>query len=174
MGMTSPRATAADTDELIRLRIVMLEAMDGAPVPPGDWSQRSASSLRRRLPVPDPDATLAAFVVDRPDAPGLAACAVGAIEERLGAPGNPGGVIGYIFNVATDEAYRRRGLSTACLDALLSWFTAREVPVARLFASRDGLPMYERMGFVRQTSTSMQLILPAGAGGAGPAGRVAV
>ncbi|WP_433058758.1 GNAT family N-acetyltransferase [Dactylosporangium sp. CS-033363] len=153
------RATAADTDELVRLRIVMLEAMESGPVPPGDWSHRSAVALRRRLP--DPDATLAAFVVDRPDgSPGLAACAVGTIEERLGAPGNPDGLLGYVFNVATDGPYRRRGLSTACLEALLAWFAERDVPTVRLFATQDGLAVYERLGFKRETNTSMQLRLP--------------
>jgi GNAT superfamily N-acetyltransferase len=154
------RAGAADTDELVRLRIVMLEAMDGEPAPAGDWSRRAGATLRRHLPVPDPHATLAAFVADRPDCSGLAACAVGTIEERLGSPGNPGGLVGYVFNVATDEPYRRRGLSTACLDALLAWFEARGVPVVRLFASGEGLAVYERMGFRRQTNTAMQLRLP--------------
>jgi GNAT superfamily N-acetyltransferase len=157
--MTARRATAADTDELVRLRIVMLEAMEGQAVHPGSWSQHSAAALRRRLPTPDPFADLAAFVVDRPDAPGLAACAVGTIDEHLGAPGNAAGRIGYVFNVATDGPYRRRGLSTACLNALLAWFGSREVPVVRLFATDDGRPMYERMGFTRQTNTSMQLRL---------------
>lgn len=160
MGITVRRAGAEDTDELVRLRIVMLSAMEGEPVPPGEWSRRAAAALRRRLPVPDPDAELAAFVVDRPDAPGLAACAVGTIERRLGSPGNPDGLVGYVFSVATDEAYRRRGLSTACLDALLAWFSGRGVPTVRLFASRDGLPMYERMGFTRESSTAMRLGLP--------------
>ncbi|WP_433615105.1 GNAT family N-acetyltransferase [Dactylosporangium sp. CA-139114] len=160
MKPTARRAVAADTEQLVRLRVVMLEDMHGAPAPPGEWSRHCAATLRRRLPVADPDATLAAFVVDRPDGPGLAACAVGTIEDRLASPGNPGGLTGYIFNVATDEPYRRRGLSTACLDALLAWFEARAVPAVRLFASRDGLPMYERMGFRHETRTSMELVLP--------------
>lgn len=164
MKITVRRAGAADADELVRLRIVMLEAMDGEPVAPGEWSQRVAASLRRRLPAADPEATLAAFVVDRPGGEGLAACAVGTIEERLGSPGNPDGRVGHVFNVATDAAWRRRGLSTACLDALLAWFTARAVPMVQLTASPDGLPMYERMGFVRHPHPSLRL-RPARVGG---------
>jgi GNAT superfamily N-acetyltransferase len=156
------RATAADTDELIRLRIVMLSAMEGAPVPPGEWSRRASSALRRHLPDPDPDATLAAFVVDDPSGPGLVACAVGSIDVHLGSPGNPGGAVGYVFNVATDEQHRRKGLSTACLEALLAWFTARDVPVVRLFATPDGRGAYERMGFTGEPNTAMRLTLPRG------------
>ncbi|MFI5909207.1 GNAT family N-acetyltransferase [Dactylosporangium sp. NPDC051541] len=161
MGIPVRRATPADTDELVRLRIVMLSAMEGAAVPPGDWSRRAAAELRRRLPVPDPEATLAAFVVDRPAPPGLAACAVGTIDAHLGSPGNPDGAVGYIFNVATDEQYRRQGFSTACLEALLDWFTARAVPAVRLFATPGGQPIYERLGFTRETNTAMRLRLAA-------------
>ncbi|GAA3302040.1 GNAT family N-acetyltransferase [Dactylosporangium vinaceum] len=157
MGISVRRATLADTDELIRLRIVMLSAMEGSRVPPGDWSRRAAAELHRRLP--GPDASLAAFVVDRPDGPGLAACAVGTIDVHLGSPGNPDGSIGYIFNVATDEEYRRRGLSTACLEALLAWFGDRAVPTVRLFATPDGQSVYERLGFTRETNTAMRLKL---------------
>ncbi|MGI5243859.1 GNAT family N-acetyltransferase [Dactylosporangium sp. CA-139066] len=149
------RAGADDAEELIRLRTVMLSAMDGTPVPPGEWSQRAAESLRRRLPAPD--AWIAAFVVDRPDGEGLAACATGVVEERLGSPANPGGLVGYMFNVATDPAFRRRGYATACVTALLSWFAELAVPQVRLRASVDGLPLYERLGFTLETGPAMQI-----------------
>ncbi|MFG2039379.1 GNAT family N-acetyltransferase [Dactylosporangium sp. NPDC048998] len=154
------RATAGDAEELIRLRIVMLESMDGEPVPPGEWSELAVASLRRRLPLPG--ASIAAFVVDRPvgDGPGLAACATGVFEERLGSPTNPGGLTGYVFNVATDARYRRRGYSTACLTGLLGWFADNGVSQVRLRASREGLPVYERLGFVLETGPSMRCSVP--------------
>ncbi|GAA2395171.1 GNAT family N-acetyltransferase [Dactylosporangium salmoneum] len=159
MKLDVRRAVADDAEELIRLRIVMLEAMDGAPVPPGEWSRRSAASLRRRLPAGD--AGLAAFVVDRPDGDGLAACATGTMEERLGSPANPEGLVGYVFNVATDPRYRRRGYSTACLTALLGWFAEHGVRQIRLRPSEEGLPVYERLGFVLEHGPWMVLRPPA-------------
>ncbi|MER7001980.1 GNAT family N-acetyltransferase [Dactylosporangium sp. NPDC000555] len=151
------RATAGDAEELIRLRIVMLESMEGEPVPPGEWSELAVASLRRRLPLPG--TTIAAFVVDRPgaDGPGLAACAIGVVEERLGSPANPAGLSGYVFSVATDARYRRRGYSTACLKGLLGWFTDNGVSQVRLRATSEGLPVYERLGFVLETGPSMRL-----------------
>jgi hypothetical protein len=96
------RATAADAEELVRLRMVMFESVDGVAPEPGQWSQEAVRSLRERLP--GPDARTAAFVVDRPGEPGrLSACAVGVIDARLGSPSNPTGLHGYVFNVATDD-----------------------------------------------------------------------
>jgi ribosomal protein S18 acetylase RimI-like enzyme len=150
------RAGAGDAEELVRLRIVMLESMDGVPVPAGEWSRRAAASLRRRLPAVD--AAIAAFVVDQPGRDRLAACATGVIEERLGSPGNPSGLHGYVFNVATDPEYRRRGHATACLAALLDWFTANDVAHVRLRASRDGLAVYQRLGFAVEPGPSMRWV----------------
>lgn len=152
------RAGVEDAEELLRLRIVMLESVDGEPVALGEWSERALAALRRRLPVPD--GNLAAFVVDRPAGTGLAACAVGMFEERLGSPANPSGLSGYVFSVATDPSYRRRGYSTACLNALLAWFAGNGVSKVALRASEDGLPMYEKLGFVRHDAPSMGITLP--------------
>ncbi|WP_432827608.1 GNAT family N-acetyltransferase [Dactylosporangium sp. CA-092794] len=159
-AIAARRAGAGDAEELVRLRIVMLESVDGTTAAPGPWSEAAAASLRRRLPLPGTD--IAAFVVDRPavDGAGLAACAVGIFQERLGTPDNPGGLSGYIFSVATDPEYRRRGYSTACLTALLDWFTDNGVPSVSLRASQEGQPVYEKLGFVAQSGPAMRLVRP--------------
>ncbi|MET7402645.1 GNAT family N-acetyltransferase [Dactylosporangium sp. NPDC005572] len=151
------RADAHDAEELVRLRTVMMAAVDGAAPALGEWSDVAVASLRRRLP--QAGASMAAFVVDRPSAAGLAACAVGVFEERLGSPANPNGLAGYVFNVATDPDYRRRGFSTACMRALLDWFAANDVAVVNLRASDDGLPVYTRLGFELQHGPAMRLKL---------------
>ncbi|MDR6973617.1 hypothetical protein J2X68_000286 [Streptomyces sp. 3330] len=47
---------------------------------------------------------------ERPGAPGApGAPVVGTIEHRIGRAGNPRGVIGFVFSVATDPDARRRG-----------------------------------------------------------------
>jgi ribosomal protein S18 acetylase RimI-like enzyme len=102
------RAVADDARELVRLRGLMLAAMNGFEPEPGRWQDIAVETLRKRLA--DPDGPLAAFVIDKPDRPGeLAACVVGVIECRLGSPDNPSGEFGYVLNVATDPGYRRRG-----------------------------------------------------------------
>ena len=152
------RATASDADELVRLRTVMFASLEDAAPEPGEWAAEAARSLRKRLP--EPDARTAAFVVDRPGEPGrLAACAVGVIDERLGSPWNPTGLNGYVFNVVTDDAYRRRGLSRACMAGLLGWFQHNGVVRAQLHASDQGYELYHRLGFRDVENPSMVISL---------------
>jgi GNAT superfamily N-acetyltransferase len=144
------RAVPADAAELVRLRGVMLAEADGQDPAPGPWQPTAEETLRKRLSEPDPDATLAAFVVERPDEPGrLAACALGTIEQRLGDPRSSTGDYGYVFNVATDPGYRRRGYSRACMVAVLDWYRERGVRKIDLKATEAGEPLYRSLGFVR-------------------------
>ena len=144
-NVVAPRAaTAGDAPELVRLRVLMLTAMAGGTAPPpGPWLTATEETLRRRLAEAEP--TMAAYVValggEATEAyegarrklaahanvrPGeLAACAVGTIEERLGTPGNPGGLSGHLFNVCTDPGQRRRGYARACMQELLRWYRER-------------------------------------------------
>ncbi|MFP1627313.1 GNAT family N-acetyltransferase [Streptomyces sp. 5K101] len=148
-------AVPADAEELVRLRKVMQDSCHG-PHPDVSWQPAAVATLRERLA--DPSGSLAAYVVDRPGG-GLAACAVGTIEYRLGGPGNPQGTTGYVFSVATDEDMRRRGLSRACMEGLLGWFRDRDVRRIDLRASSDGEPLYASLGFVRTPDPAMRLSL---------------
>ncbi|WP_328860464.1 GNAT family N-acetyltransferase [Streptomyces sp. NBC_00306] len=148
------RATPEDALELVRLRKVMQDSCHG-PNPDVSWQPAAVATLRARLAEPDGDLT--AFVVDRPG--GLAACAVGIVEHRLGGPGNPHGVSGYVFSVATDPDMRRRGHSRACMEALLAWFEERGVRKIDLRASSEGEPLYTSLGFARTPDPAMRLTL---------------
>jgi GNAT superfamily N-acetyltransferase len=153
------RAAPEDADELMRLRVVMMSGLPGATPPePGPWLQVGADILRRQFA--DPADRLAAFVVDRAEG-GLAACVVGAIDERLPGPDGRNPFKGYVFNVATDPGYRRRGYSRACMEALLAWYADRDVPIVDLRASPDGEPLYASLGFVRTRDPAMRRITAA-------------
>ena len=136
----------------------MLAAMSGREPEPGQWQEAAAKTLTRRLT----DTSLAAFVVDRPDRPGtLASCAVGVVEDRLADPDNPGGEFGYVFNVATDPGYRRRGYSRACLGALLDWYRQRQIGTIDLRATPEGEPLYRALGFRPVAAPTLRLRIPA-------------
>ncbi|MDI1462059.1 GNAT family N-acetyltransferase [Catellatospora sp. KI3] len=139
------RAVAADAAEIVRLRTVMLGAMAGEPVPDGPWQELVGANLRRLLA--DPAGDFAAYVVAGADGVGLLACAVGVIDVRLGGPLDPSGRTGYVSNVVTEPGHRRRGLSRACLSALLEWFAGRGVTSVDLRATEDGAPLYRELGF---------------------------
>jgi ribosomal protein S18 acetylase RimI-like enzyme len=147
------RASARDADELMALRAVMLDALDDRRPAAGDWAAAGARILRSRL-----GDTMAAFVVDRDDRPGLAACAVGQVDQRLPGPGDPAGLRGYVYNVATLPAYRRKGLSRACMEALLKWFAERGVRAVDLRASPDGASLYRSLGFEPTAHPAMRRI----------------
>lgn len=57
------------------------------------------------------------------------------------------GPVGGLYAVATLEAYRRRGIATAMVDAAIQHAAASGVPVVTLHASDVGVPVYERLGF---------------------------
>ncbi|MFI6158691.1 GNAT family N-acetyltransferase [Micromonospora sp. PTRAS2] len=67
---------------------------------------------------------------------------------------------GYVFNVVTDPAYRRRGYSRACLEALLDWCRKHGVGKVDLRASADGEPLYRSLGFVPTPGPTLRLPLP--------------
>jgi GNAT superfamily N-acetyltransferase len=145
-------ATEDDVDELVRLRHGMFAAMYGAVPESGVWMDRSRAELRTGLR----GGGLAAAVVDGAG-DGLAASAIGLIEQRLSAPTNPDGRVGYVISVATDPAYRRRGFSRACMQRLLDWYRQREVRLLELNATEDAEPLYASLGFTRAKYPGMRL-----------------
>ena len=151
------RATTEDAEEVLRLRQVMIDALPG-----GDrstrWHTESLPALTARLGEADGD--FAAFVVDHPDLPGsLAALVVGTIDYRIGKAGNPRGLTGYVFSVATDPRARRRGYARACMDELLEWFRERGAGQVMLTASAEAEPLYAALGFVHKPDPTMILKL---------------
>ncbi|MFC5814751.1 GNAT family N-acetyltransferase [Nonomuraea sp. NPDC050478] len=148
------KATAADAAELVRLRAVMLASMTGREPADDGWREAAERRLRARLDEPDP--RMLAFVVDAPGG-GLAACATGTVEERLGGPGAPEGLVGYVFNVATHPEHRRRGYSRACVTALVEWYRERGIATVDLRSSAEGEPLYASLGFVRTHDPAMRL-----------------
>jgi GNAT superfamily N-acetyltransferase len=159
------RAGPRDAEELVRLRGIMLAELadDG----PHDLRWREAATVTLRTKLAEAAPTMAAFVVDRPDRPGaLAACAVGVIDQRLGAPGNPCGLTGYVFSVVTDPDLRRRGYSRSCVTALIEWYREQGIPAVDLRASAAGESLYRELGFRPGAHAALRLRLSDGEPGA--------
>ncbi|MBR3963105.1 MAG: GNAT family N-acetyltransferase [Oscillospiraceae bacterium] len=62
------------------------------------------------------------------------------------------GVRGYITNVYTAPEHRRKGLSKMLLTELLNNAKSRGIKKLWLGASKDGRPLYEKLGFIQQES----------------------
>ncbi|HSU17143.1 GNAT family N-acetyltransferase [Longimicrobium sp.] len=54
---------------------------------------------------------------------------------------------GLIVNVFTERAWRRRGVAERLMRELLAWTRENGIPRPILHASREGRPLYERLGF---------------------------
>jgi len=141
MNWTVRPAVPADAEELVRLRVVVFEAM-GRDVTVGDWQRPCVEVFRRELGGPG----LIATVIDAPDG-GLACTAAAFVRLDLPRPGEIGSMSAHLHNVCTDPAWRRRGLARLAVTALIAQLDALGVRRSDLHASEDGLSLYESLGF---------------------------
>jgi GNAT superfamily N-acetyltransferase len=141
---TIRQATPDDGPALVRLRSAFSRELRGELFAAGSdeaWQSileevaaRETQSGRMRILVVDGER-------------GLAACAVGVIDQWLPAPHLTDGRIGHILSVYTDHAYRRRGYSRAIVEELLAWFTEHAVLRVDLHASPAAEALYWSLGF---------------------------
>ncbi|MEU2909346.1 GNAT family N-acetyltransferase [Streptomyces massasporeus] len=151
------RALPGDAEEILRLRQVMIDSVFASD-PSVAWHGESLPTLRAELGEPDGDFT--AFVVDHPERPGALACLVaGTTDYRIGKAGDPQGMVGFVFSVATDPDARRRGYARACTTALLEWFRGRGVRRVQLTASAEAEPLYISLGFRPKPNPLLELAL---------------
>jgi ribosomal protein S18 acetylase RimI-like enzyme len=146
-------ATVDDVEELVRLREVMFEAMGIGGDP--SWRPLVAGQLRTGL---DRGQYFAAVVdADAPRA--LAGCGVGMVWDRLAGPDDDG-QLGYVQSMATDPAWRSRGVARAVLTLLLDGFRARGVRKVGLHYTPHGEPLYRSMGFVEPRQPELRWFDP--------------
>lgn len=92
------------------------------------------------------------------EAGGVVIASGGLVIQRLPpSPRNMDGRHGYIMNIYTEPAWRRKGVATAILTTILDYLRSLGVPVATLHATQDGRPVYERFGF--EQTNEMRLIM---------------
>ncbi|EWM52484.1 GNAT family N-acetyltransferase [Ruminococcus flavefaciens] len=73
----------------------------------------------------------------------------------------PNGRVGTVLNVFTEASRRRQGIATALMELLISDAKNMELDYIELKASKDGYPLYRKLGFEKSSSsfTPMKLIL---------------
>lgn len=77
----------------------------------------------------------------------VVACAPLALFVRPPYPGNLAGREGYLLNIYTRPAWRRRGMANALLVAMVAYAREQQLGKLWLHASSDGRAIYERFGF---------------------------
>lgn len=64
---------------------------------------------------------------------------------------NKTGMSAYITNMFTDPAYRGQGIATKILDMMVREVKSSGVTIIRLRASKFGMPVYKKYGFVEES-----------------------
>jgi ribosomal protein S18 acetylase RimI-like enzyme len=141
MNWTVRLGVPDDAEELVRLRVVMFEAL-GRDVADGDWQRPCVEMFRSELGGPG----LIATVVDAPGG-GLASCAAAFIRPDMPRPGDVATSIAHVHNVCTDPAWRRQGLARLVVTALVDQLDALGLTKTDLHASVNGRGLYESVGF---------------------------
>jgi GNAT superfamily N-acetyltransferase len=68
-----------------------------------------------------------------------------------------GALRGYLLNVYTEPAYRRRGLARQLVQITLDLCRERGIAIATLHASDEGRPLYESLGFKATNEMRIEL-----------------
>lgn len=136
-------ATEADTDLLADMRIAFLTELSG------EQDEAVAEEVRQNLrayydKVCKNNQGFSELALDA-DLP----VAVGSVvlREQSGNFKNPSGRVAYVMNMYTIPAYRRKGISTLLLRRLMDKAKAMGITAFELHATREGAPVYERMGY---------------------------
>ena len=147
------QATIDDIPDLVRLRRMMFETMgfddpaklDASDAAAADYFAQAISSgqFQGWLAV-----TPAGEIVS---SSGLV------IDQHPPGPGNLSGKTGYIMNVVTHPAYRRRGLARRLVQAALTSLNERGIQRAELHATDMGRPLYEEFGFADYTGMRLEM-----------------
>jgi GNAT superfamily N-acetyltransferase len=134
-------ATLADLDVLVHHRIAMFTDM-GITFDAERLRREFAAWLRQTLP----SGTYRAWIAEADDG-GIAGGARETIIPWPPGPQYPGDKLAFVYNVYTEHSHRRRGIARVLMEALHTWCRENGVTSVALNASRDGLPLYEALGY---------------------------
>jgi GNAT superfamily N-acetyltransferase len=146
-------ATVADAAIIARHRAEMFSDM--GILPPALYESLVTASidfLERAMPASEYVGWLAAPL----EMPEVIVAGAGILHRRVPPhlQDRPGGVAlaegrqGVVLNVYTERAWRRRGLAGLLMEQVLKWAAGSGLETLVLHASKDGRPLYERLGFV--------------------------
>ena len=144
-------ATLDDIDVLVRHRIGMFTDM-GVPLD----AAALAESFRAWLVDVMPQGTYRAWLAETAEGEIAAGGGITILPWPPG-PTYPGDRLAFVYNVYTEPVHRRRGLAHLVMDAIHAWCREAGITSTALNASRDGLPLYEALGYTVTASPMMFL-----------------
>lgn len=149
------KAGAQDLELLIRIRLDYIRE---------EWAdlsrtqeERICGQLREYLPRRIRSGELIAMLAEENGVTASAAYLV--VTQKPANPDMITGKTGTLINVLTYPPYRRRGIATAVIRALIEESKKDGISVLDLSATPAGRPLYEKLGFSPSRYTSMRLNL---------------
>jgi GNAT superfamily N-acetyltransferase len=146
-------ATVADLAVIARHRAEMFSDMGILPRP---LYEELVTETIRYLEQAMPAGEYLGWLAAPSDMQETIVAGVGILQRRV--PPHPydglGGVVlaegrqGIVLNVFTERPWRRHGLAGLLMRHALAWAASNGLETLVLHASDDGLPLYERLGFV--------------------------
>jgi GNAT superfamily N-acetyltransferase len=142
-------ATLDDLDVLVHHRVAMFSDM-GVPLEEHVLESAFAQWLGETMP----SHGYRAWLVETGDGEVVAGGGATIIPWPPG-PRYMGDKLAFVYNVYTEPAHRRRGLGRLVMEAIHDWCRDAGIASIALNASRDGLPLYESMGYTSMSSPMM-------------------
>ena len=149
------KATLNDVDTLIRLRLDYL-IMDKGQL---TFEEEDAirNQLQQYLPKHLKSGDFVAMIAWQNEMPVSAAFLL--INERPANPSFITGITGTLINVITYPDYRKKGIATQLIKAVIEEAKKINVSSIDLAATEDGKGVYEKLGFTEPPYTAMRLKL---------------
>ena len=144
-------ATLADIDDLVRHRIGMFTDM-GIPLDAKVLDPAFRVWLAEMMPA----GTYRAWLVEAAEGEVAGGGGITILPWPPG-PRYVGDRLAFVYNVYTEPAHRRRGLARLIMETIHAWCRDEGITSMALNASRDGLPLYESMGYAESPSPMMFL-----------------
>ena len=155
MEIMTEKASTADTDELIQMRLAYLTEDYGALT--DDQIIKISASLPKYFKE-HLGRDLIVYVARASD---IVSCSFLLIQEKPANPSFINGRTGTILNVYTKPAYRRQGLAKKLLKQLISDAGSLNLDYIELRATNEGYELYRSLGFLDVESgyRNMKLVL---------------
>lgn len=149
-------ATTKDLETLTRLRLAYLRT-DYAALS-SQQEQQIAAQLEEYFPG---HLGRDCFIYLAEEQGAAIACAFLIVSEKPANPSFPTGKIGTLMNVYTLPAHRRKGYASALAERAIADSKQMGLSYLELKATKDGLPLYQKLGFLQEASeyTPMRLTL---------------
>jgi GNAT superfamily N-acetyltransferase len=149
-------ATLADADTLVRHRIAMFTDM-GIPFDAAALDRAFRTWLAAMMPA----GTYRAWLVEAEAGDVVAGGGITVLPWPPG-PTYSGDRLAFVYNVYTEPAHRRLGLARRLMHAIHAWCREAGIASVALNASRDGVPLYESMGYELASAPMMFFAVAAG------------